>query len=154
MTYDEAKEELSMCRYLKHDIATCKEEIDRLRQELIFTSSIIKIPDVQNPLISTADEIRYRLDEQMQRYCRILSCLQKTESLIHERIATVSRENKLSGVILQLRFINGHRLPEIARELRYSYQRIRNVSYQAVRLYAIKNDVQLQVGTQCDMSIG
>lgn len=144
MTFDEAKIELSTCRYMMHDIAVCKDEITQLQQELLFTSSMIRLPDIQNPLISAADEIRYRLDAAVTRYTTLINYWETLKTQIENRISDVKKHNYVYGEILQLRFIRGCKFEKIALEMNYSYVWVKQLSKRAIHTYAMIHEKKLK----------
>lgn len=154
MTYKEAKEELMSVKFIKADIRMCQEEINKLRSDLLFTSSVIMMPDSNNPITSSADRIRYKLDETLIRYDNLIDHLGETKRRIESRIFDVNMENKLQGQVLKMRFLYDKKLEEIAVELRYNYHWIKHISCRAIALYSTIHPNKLQEDTQRHLSIG
>lgn len=157
MTYKEAKEELMSVKFIKADIRMCQEEINKLRSDLLFTSSVIMMPDSNNPTTSSADRIRYKLDEALIRYDSLIDHLGETKRRIESRIFDVNMENKLQGQVLKMRFLYDKKLEEIAVELNYNYSWIRHTACRAIVRYAALHSCKVSISqedTQKHMSIG
>lgn len=134
MTIEEARKELGEYLHLLKLCDLKKRKIDELRRlvqsckGITYGDHLGNRGDIAYQIAKIADFEKELNEERLKA--------EETCNKIHEKIYKVGQEKVLYGNILEMRYINGKTMEDIALYLAYDYTWITRLMNRAVRMYA------------------